>query len=93
MKYDSHMPRVFKIGSVYFAAKRNYDPEQDDKFYLVLGPSKKPAPNAYFVSGPAPNAYFVSGGPVEYEYLDLFTGKTGDFHRDSYFAERAELFG
>lgn len=83
MKYDSHMPRVFKIGSVYFAAKRNYDPEQDDKFYLVLGPSKKPAPNAYF----------VSGGPVEYEYLDLLTGKTGDFHRDSYFAERAELFG
>ncbi len=82
MKFSHIGPRVFMIGAVYHAEARPYD-NQGEKFYLVLGPSKRFAPNPYR----------DSLGPVEYEYLDLFTGQVDDFHRDSYFAEQAELFG
>jgi hypothetical protein len=71
-------PRKFETGAVYRALTPSYgdDANKHEDIYLILGPARKD--------------YMYVDYPVEYAYLDLVTGNTGVFHRDSYFAEGAK---
>lgn len=74
--YSNRTPRTFKTGATYVSSKVLWD-GSEETIFLVLKPCE------------AWNKWY-NPHPVQYLALNLFTGETFKFHRDSHIADDAK---